>query len=54
MVHALSVEMLMIFDCSEETNNVAELIALAETLWTTLVLMSAVLAFILDNVILDT
>jgi len=54
MVHALSVEMLMIFDCSEETKNVAELIALAETLWTILVLMSIVLAFILDNVILDT
>lgn len=54
MVHAPSVEMLMIFDCNEETKNVPERMAFAETLWTTLVLISAVLAFILDNVILDT
>jgi hypothetical protein len=44
----------MIFVWSEETNNVSERMAFAETLWTTLVLMSAVLAFILDTVILDT
>jgi hypothetical protein len=54
MVHAPSVEMLMIFDCSEETKNVPERMAFAETLSTTLVLISAVLTFILDNAILDT
>ena len=54
MVHACSVETLIVFACNEETNNMAELIAFAETPWTILVLTYAVLAYNDDRVILDT